>query len=167
MSDLYSVISLKHSTKSDIKAYYLNWKKMALKWTYQGGQKIIYMTDVKKVRWMDFHLVQCLQMQMFHKEQYLVHSCFLFILIINNLENQIRLFSDDISLFVTVDFDLNIPAISFTTDLNKIRLWSEQWLVSFHTSKTVNVNALCFWGQLTFIYSLFLVFYLSTFYSLC
>ena len=79
-------------------------------------------------------------MQMFHKDQYLVHSCFLFILIIDNLENQIKLFSDDISLFVTVDFDLNIPAISFTNDLNKIRLWSEQWLVSFNPSKTVNVN---------------------------
>ena len=69
---------------------------------------------------------------------------FLFLIYINdiidNLENQIRLFADDTSLFVTVDCDLNSSAISLTNDLNKIRLWSEQWLVSFNPSKTVNVN---------------------------
>ena len=69
---------------------------------------------------------------------------FLFLIYINdiidNLENQIRLFADDTSLFVTVDSDLNSPAISLTNDLNKIRLWSAQWLVSFNPSKTVNVN---------------------------
>ena len=31
MSDLYSVISLKHSTKSCMKAYYLNWRKHGFK----------------------------------------------------------------------------------------------------------------------------------------
>ena len=73
-----------------------------------------------------------------------VIGLFLFLIYINdiidNLENQIRLFSDDTSLFVTVDCDLNSSAISLTNDLNKIRLWSEQWLVSFNPSKTVNVN---------------------------
>ena len=56
---------------------------------------------------------------------------------INKIENQIRLFVDYTSLFVTVDSGSNSPAISLTNDLNKIRLWSEQWLVSFNLSKTV------------------------------
>ena len=59
---------------------------------------------------------------------------------IDNIENQIRLFADFTSLFVTVDSGSNSPAISLTNDLNKIRLWSEQWLVSFNLGKTVNVN---------------------------
>ena len=50
----------------------------------------------------------------------MVDTCFLFILIIDNLENQIRLFADDTSLFLTVDSDLNIPAISFTNKLTLV-----------------------------------------------
>lgn len=48
---------------------------------------------------------------------------FLFLVYINditlNLENQIRLFADDTSLFVIVDSDTMGPAISLTNDLEK------------------------------------------------
>lgn len=62
-------------------------------------------------------------MLVFPRALYLVH--FFFLVYINditlNLENQIRLFADDTSLFVIVDSDTIGPAISLTNDLEKIK----------------------------------------------
>lgn len=69
---------------------------------------------------------------------------FLFLIYINdiveNICNQIRLFADDTSLFVVVDDNDNNSAKSLTADLEKIKQWSNQWLVDFNPNKTINVN---------------------------
>ena len=71
-------------------------------------------------------------------------SSFLFLIYFNNilesLEHQIILFADDTFLFETVECDLCSPSISLTNDMAKIKLWPEQWLVSFNPRKAVNVK---------------------------
>ena len=47
----------------------------------------------------------------------------------------IKLFADDTSLFIKVD-DPNIAAEGLNSDLDKIKLWANQWLLKFSTEKT-------------------------------
>ena len=67
----------------------------------------------------------------------------LFLLYINDINsdlvNQIRLFADDTSLFVVVDNAIMNSAKSLTSDLERIKSWSEQWAVNFNANKSVNV----------------------------
>ena len=69
---------------------------------------------------------------------------FLFLLYINdiadNLVNNIRLFADETSLFIEVDYDPNVAAMSLTSDLDKIDTWASSWGVHFNPSKTCNIN---------------------------
>ena len=69
---------------------------------------------------------------------------FLFFLYINdiadNLVNNIRLFAGDTSLFIVVDNDPNVAAVSLTSDLDKIDQWASTFGVDFNPSKTCNIN---------------------------
>jgi hypothetical protein len=73
-----------------------------------------------------------------------LYWAFLFLLYINDINtdivNQIRLFADDTSLFVVVNNDIINSAKSLTSDLERIKSWSEQWAVNFNANKTVNVD---------------------------
>ena len=68
---------------------------------------------------------------------------FLILLYINdiadNLINNIRLFADDTSLFIVVDNDPNVAAMSLTSDLDEIDIWGFTWGVDFNPSKTCNI----------------------------
>ena len=59
----------------------------------------------------------------------------LFLLFINDIGSNIRLFADDTSLFIIVD---NAPdaAACLNSDLDRITRWAAMWLVSFNPSKT-------------------------------
>ena len=63
----------------------------------------------------------------------------LFILYINDIVNDIhcgiRLFADDTSLYIVVDTPNN-AARQMSTDLEKITIWSNKWLVTFNPAKT-------------------------------
>ena len=69
---------------------------------------------------------------------------FLFLLYINdiskNLQNPVRLFADDTSLFAIVDNDMNNSANSLTNDLEIIHQWSKQWAMDFNPEKTFNMD---------------------------
>ena len=69
---------------------------------------------------------------------------FLFLLYINdiskNLQNPVRLFADDTSLFAIVDNDMNNSANSLTNDLEIIHQWSKQWAMDFNPEKTINMD---------------------------
>ena len=54
--------------------------------------------------------------------------------IIEGTSSDIKLFADDTALFVEVD-DPNIAAGALNGNLDKIKLWTEQWLVKFSTDK--------------------------------
>ena len=47
--------------------------------------------------------------------------------IIKDIKANIKLFADDTSLFIEVD-DPNIAAEVLNSDLDKIKLWADQWL---------------------------------------
>lgn len=55
--------------------------------------------------------------------------------ITNIVNNQIRLFADDTTLFITVD-DPHEAAQSMNADLDKINEWANKWLVNFNAQKT-------------------------------
>ena len=55
--------------------------------------------------------------------------------IIKDIKANIKLFADDTSLFIEVD-DPNIAAEVLNSDLDKIKLWADQWLVKFSAEKT-------------------------------
>ena len=63
----------------------------------------------------------------------------LFILYINDIVNDIhcgiRLFADDTSLYIVVDTPNNAARL-MNTDLEKITIWSNKWLVTFNPAKT-------------------------------
>ena len=69
---------------------------------------------------------------------------FLFLLYINdiskNLQNSVRLFADDTSLFDVVDKDMISSAESLTNDLEVIHQWSKQWAMDFNPDKTTNLD---------------------------
>ena len=69
---------------------------------------------------------------------------FLFLLIINDIScditNNVRLFADDISLYIVVDQDIVGAANPHTNDLGKLDRWSIQWIVDFNPKKTINLN---------------------------
>jgi hypothetical protein len=69
---------------------------------------------------------------------------FLFLLYINdiskNLQNPVRLFADDKSLFDVVDRDRISSAESLTNDLEIIHQWSKQWAMDFNPDKTSNLD---------------------------
>ena len=56
--------------------------------------------------------------------------------IVKNLGCSIRLFADDISLYIIVESP-NGAAHSLNIDLNTISTWTEAWLVAFNTGKTL------------------------------
>ena len=55
--------------------------------------------------------------------------------ITNVVNNQIRLFADDTTLFITVD-DPHEAALSMNIDLENINNWATKWLVNFNAQKT-------------------------------
>ena len=57
-----------------------------------------------------------------------------------NLVNNTSLLSDVTSLFVVVDNDPNVAAVSLTSDLDKIDQWASTFGVDFNPSKTCNIN---------------------------
>ena len=69
---------------------------------------------------------------------------FLFFLYINDIADKlvknIRLFAGDTSLFIVVDNDPNVAAVSLTSDLDKIDQWASTFGVDFNPSKTCNIN---------------------------
>ena len=66
---------------------------------------------------------------------------FLFLLYINdkadNLVNKTSLFADDTSVFIEVDNNQNVAAMSPTSDLEKIYTWASTWGAHFNLVKTV------------------------------
>lgn len=66
---------------------------------------------------------------------------FLFLLYINdkadNLVNKTSLFVDDTSVFIEVDNNQNVAAMSSTSDLDKIYTWASTWGVHFNLVKHV------------------------------
>ena len=59
--------------------------------------------------------------------------------IVNSIRSSIRLFADDTSLYIVVDSP-NLAAQQLNSDLEKINLWSQTWLVSFNPSKTETIT---------------------------
>ena len=63
----------------------------------------------------------------------------LFLIFINDLpdivESSVHLFADDTTLFVIAD-DLEEATLTLNCDLYAIKVWAEQWLVSFNPQKT-------------------------------
>ena len=55
--------------------------------------------------------------------------------IVNDINSKIRLFADDTSLYLIVDNPTETARL-INSDLEKIHLWSKQWLVDFNPSKT-------------------------------
>ena len=66
----------------------------------------------------------------------------LFLLYINDIVidigSNIRLFADDISLYIIVE-DPVVAANCLNSDLNKITQWAATWLVSFNPTKTESI----------------------------
>ena len=62
----------------------------------------------------------------------------MFLIYINDItegiSSNIKLFADDTSLFIEVE-DPNIAAEVLNSDLDKIKLWADHWLVKFSTAK--------------------------------
>jgi hypothetical protein len=63
----------------------------------------------------------------------------LFIIFINDIvqdiDAQIKLFTDDTSLYLVVDDPIE-TAETLNGDLDQIHIWSEKWLVKFNPQKT-------------------------------
>lgn len=57
-----------------------------------------------------------------------------------HLDNPVRLFADDTSLYIIVDNDILTFENALTHDLGKIKQWSDMWAVEFNTNKTVNLD---------------------------
>ena len=68
-----------------------------------------------------------------------VLDAFLFLVyindIVNDINNDIRLFADDTSLFVVVEHDHAAAATSLTDDLNVISNWAKKWAIQFNPQK--------------------------------
>jgi hypothetical protein len=64
----------------------------------------------------------------------------LFLLYINDLPDRVksgmRIFADDTTLYVTVDDTEQIATQQINDDLQNIKEWAEQWLVTFNPAKT-------------------------------
>ena len=62
---------------------------------------------------------------------------------INDLANivtcSLKLFADDICLYVTVD-DPNSSAAVLNSNLENVKLWADQWLVNFNPEKTKSMT---------------------------
>lgn len=58
--------------------------------------------------------------------------------IVRNIGASIRLFADDTSLYIVVDFPLTAATI-LNTDLSTLSNWANTWLVSFHAAKTFSM----------------------------
>jgi hypothetical protein len=56
--------------------------------------------------------------------------------IVKDINNDIRLFADDTSLFVVVENDHAAAAGSLTEDLNVISNWDKKWAVQFNPKKS-------------------------------
>ena len=74
-----------------------------------------------------------------------VRGTFFFLLYINyivdNLNNDVRLFTDDTSLFVIVDHGREDEcADALSRDLNTISEWGDQWAVTFNPLKTKSLK---------------------------
>jgi hypothetical protein len=63
----------------------------------------------------------------------------LFLIYINDLpeilEANVRLFADDTSLFIIVE-DIEESTLTLNGDLSALKLWADQWLISFNPQKT-------------------------------
>jgi hypothetical protein len=59
--------------------------------------------------------------------------------IVNDINNDMRLFADDTSLFVVVENDHAAAATSLTEDLNVISNWAKKWAIQFNPQKTKNI----------------------------
>ena len=55
--------------------------------------------------------------------------------IMEGISSDIKLFADDTTLFIEVD-DPNIAAGALNGNLDKIKLWADQWQVKFSTDKS-------------------------------
>ena len=55
--------------------------------------------------------------------------------IVNEINDEIKLFADDTSLYLIVD-NHNDTAFLLNQDLNQLQRWSEKWLVRFNPNKT-------------------------------
>jgi hypothetical protein len=68
----------------------------------------------------------------------------LFIIFINDIvqdiDAQIKLFADDTSLYLVVDDPIE-TAETLNVDLDKIHIWSEEWLVKFNPQKTETMTS--------------------------
>ena len=55
--------------------------------------------------------------------------------VVEEINSSIRLFADDISLYIVVDDPLD-SAIKLNTDLSRIDMWASMWLVTYIFSKS-------------------------------
>ena len=58
--------------------------------------------------------------------------------IVEDIHSAIRLFADDTSLYIIVEDPLR-AADQLNSDLAKIHLWANKWLVSFNPSKSASI----------------------------
>jgi len=55
--------------------------------------------------------------------------------ITDNIQSPIKLFADDTSLYVTFN-DIDEATNQLSNDLDTIKTWADQWIVSFNPTKT-------------------------------
>ncbi|MCG7877682.1 MAG: reverse transcriptase domain-containing protein [Candidatus Thiodiazotropha endolucinida] len=55
--------------------------------------------------------------------------------IVDNIDSSVRLFADDTTLYLIVD-DPHVVARQLNSDLEKIHVWAERWLVKFNPAKS-------------------------------
>jgi hypothetical protein len=58
---------------------------------------------------------------------------FIFLVYINGIVNDIRLFADDISFFVVIEYNHAEAATSLTEDFNFISNWAKKLAVQFNS----------------------------------
>ena len=57
---------------------------------------------------------------------------------VEDIHSHIRLFADDTSLYMIVN-EPCVAAMQLNSDLTKIHLWAERWLVKFNPAKSESI----------------------------
>ena len=129
------MILANHLTESGRRVFSVNSRQLVYLAVYCFGLAAIFQIEDKRLFSLVLNLNRITCMQVFPKVLFSV----LFLLCINNivkdLKSNIRLFTDDTSLFLVVENPLSAAQI-LNSDFDKITKWAKDWLVSFNPIKT-------------------------------